>query len=394
MDDDQIKKLQDRLEERTRELIKRSVELDEAKAKGESVLESMADGVVVTGKDRNIILMNTAGKKLLGWTDEELLGKKWPEIVEAVDGRSVKIPVDAMPSYQVVATGKVVSTGTQEEIHFTKKNRERIPVAITASPVRVRGASRGVVVVFRDIAREKEIEKIHSDFISVASHQLRTPLTGIQWVIERLVKTEEFTEKGKAYLADIHDTMRRLSRLVDDLLNVSRIEGGNISIIVEPFDVIALIGEYIREIRSLADEKRLILTFDKRPESLHVESDRNMVRNIIQSIVSNAVYYTSAGGSVDIVVEKKEKTFLIRVSDTGIGIPKNEQGSIFTKFTRGTNAKLIKTDGTGLGLYIANEAARFLGGSVRFESEENRGTVFYVELPVHSEALAKITHLA
>jgi len=106
------------------------------------------------------------------------------------------------------------------------------------------------------------------------------------------------------------------------------------------------------------------------------------------------VYYTSAGGSVDIVVEKKEKTFLIRVSDTGIGIPKNEQGSIFTKFTRGTNAKLIKTDGTGLGLYIANEAARFLGGSVRFESEENRGTVFYVELPVHSEALAKITHLA
>jgi len=394
MDDEKIKKLEERLEERTRELIKRSVELDEAKAKGETVLEGMADGVIATGKDRNIILINNAGENLLGWKADELLGKKWPEVINVVDERHNRISTDALPAYQVTATGRSVSTGTKEELYFTKKDGTHFPVAITASPIRVQGALRGVVEVFRDITREKELDKIQSDFISVASHQLRTPITGIAWVIERFLKKETLSPSGQSYLKDIYESVGRLSRLIDALLNVSRIEGGGVAIIPEPFDAVTFISDYLKDARPLLETKRLRLSFLMHPESLHIVSDRNTLQNILQSIVTNAIEYTPAGGSIILTLEKKEGTFVIAVSDTGIGIPKDEQANIFNKFIRGTNATLVKTDGTGLGLYIARQAVRLLGGKIWFVSEEGKGTTFYIELPTTTQVFVGSKKLA
>jgi len=171
-------------------------------------------------------------------------------------------------------------------------------------------------------------------------------------------------------------------------LNVSRIEEGSINIAQEPFDVVRMINEHLKDVAPIASSCKVKVTFKDHPGNLHILSGRNALLNILESVISNAIFYSRGGGSVVIKLDKKIDTFLITVSDTGIGIPEDEQSNIFSKFTRASNAKLVKTDGTGLGLYIAREAVRLLGGKIWFESQQGRGTTFYIELPVHSEPIS------
>lgn len=241
-------------------------------------------------------------------------------------------------------------------------------------------------VLKEQLKKRKAISAIESDFIATASHQLRTPLTGIQWVAERFLKKEKMSEKGREYMKDIRNSVNRLTSLVDLLLNVSRIESGHVGTSPKPLDIINFIEGYVSERSVLTAPKNLSLSFNKHPEKLKVIIDINALRNIIQSIVSNAIEYTPKDGKIDISVEKKTRSFIIKVSDTGIGIPKDEQEHIFDKFTRAENAKLINANGTGLGMYIAKQAVTLLDGKIWLESEENKGTTFYVELPIESKA--------
>ena len=231
----------------------------------------------------------------------------------------------------------------------------------------------------------KGVDREKSDFISVASHQLRTPLTGIQWVVERLLKTQKnLTLQAEEYLNDIHTSAKRLSNLVDTLLNVSRIESGKIGVNPESIEIVEFVKGYFSECMPLCAKKNISLSLKKYPPKLDAVTDQNALRNIIQSLISNAIEYTPEDGKIEISIEKKERTFILTVEDTGIGIPRKEQSSIFEKFTRASNAKLAKTEGTGLGLYIAKQAVELLGGKIWFDSEVGKGTKFYVELPLKS----------
>ena len=250
--------------------------------------------------------------------------------------------------------------------------------------------SKGEVIFFvaieRDITPEKEIEQRETEFISTASHQLRTPMTGIRWVVERILKKEtKLTARGKEYLRDIEKSTTRLSQLIDALLNVSRLDSARVSIIPEPIELVGVLKGYFDECRPLIDKKQLKFTFKSKLQKLPIESDRSALRNIIQSVVSNAIEYTPEAGKITVSLEKAANTFTVAVADTGIGIPKEAQRTIFEKFVRAANAQLVKTDGTGLGLYIAREATKFLGGKIWFESEENKGTTFFVTLPLKSK---------
>ncbi len=234
-----------------------------------------------------------------------------------------------------------------------------------------------------ELKQQKKTNKMRSDFISIASHQLRTPLTGAQWVVERFMKKEEkLSEKGKGYLKDIHTSFQRLSNLVDLLLNVSRIEGGEVSISPKALELVEFVDDYLDECSPLCDKKDLTVVFQKHPKTLNVVTDISALHTIVQAVVSNALEYTSKGGRVEVSLRKKERTFLLIISDNGIGIPKKEQPIIFDKFTRGTNAKLMKTDGIGFGLYFAKSTVDLLQGKIWFESEENKGSTFYIELPL------------
>ncbi len=243
----------------------------------------------------------------------------------------------------------------------------------------------GLLIMFEDITKVKEAEEEEAEFVSVASHQLRTPLTGIQWVIERVLKTQNLSLEAVEYLNDVRMSIGRLNTLVDILLNVSRLEAGKMTIIPQPLELTSFIKDYFSECMPLCAKKNIILTFKQYPERLEILIDPNALRNIVQSLVSNAVEYTGEGGTIELSLQEKPQTFIFKVRDTGIGIPKEEQPHIFEKFKRAANAKLIKTDGTGLGLYIARQAVELLGGKIWFESELGRGSTFYAELPLKSE---------
>ncbi len=270
---------------------------------------------------------------------------------------------------------------------YVRKDKTKFPVAIKVTPIVIDNKIIGAIEVFRDITKEKDINKAKTDFISIASHQLRTPLTGIQWVVERLLKTEKakLSLGALEYLDDIHMSATRLNALVDLLLNVSRIEGGNIAITPQSLDVIEFLKSYFTESTPISKEKDVAFFFKKYPSALVIETDVSTFRNIVQSLVSNALEYTPKGGEVEMTLVKKKDTFILTIRDTGIGIPKAEQARLFEKFFRATNAKLMKPDGTGLGLYVVKQAVDLLEGTISFTTTEGKGTTFVVELPINAK---------
>lgn len=350
-----------------------------AKVLDEAMLLSIGDGLIATGKDGNVMLVNKATKKMLGFKEEELLGKKWTDIVPLVTEKGAIPPEERLIQ---VALKSDRTTTTTTTYYYVRRDKTKFPVAITASPIILDKKIIGAIVVFRDITEQIKLSKLESEFISVASHQLRTPMMGIQWVAERLLKKEKLSKKGVEYLGDIHDSIKRLTRLVDLLLNVSRIEEGKVSISPQSLEAVGLIKDYLEENEPLRVKKNLSFDFKKHPEKLQIVTDGSALRNIIQILVSNSIEYTLEGGKIEVILEKPDSIFRLIVRDNGIGIPKKEQSTIFDKFVRGSNAQLVKTDGTGLGLYIAKQAVDLLGGKIWLESEINKGSAFYVELPI------------
>mgnify|MGYP002725558186 CR=1 FL=1 len=350
-----------------------------------AILHNIGDGVFVVDNSGNIIVFNSQAEKISGFKKDEVIGKKYDTILRFVNEKdTTKINSKFIED--------VMETGENQEMPLNtiliQRDKRKVPVAGSAVALKDKGGNViGCIVVFRDITKEREIDRAKSEFISVASHQLRTPMTGIQWVIERFLKKEtKLSKQGKEYLEDLHTSSVRLSELVDSLLNVSRIEsGGGVAVTPEKLDLIKFIEDYIGELTPLLAKKSIDLKFEDHPESFEIVSDPKVLRNVMQSIVSNAIEYTPESGSIDITVEKNTDV-MIKIKDTGIGIPEAEQSRMFEKFHRADNAKVVKTDGTGLGLYIAKKATETLGGKIDFISHEGKGTTFYVELPLESKA--------
>jgi len=240
----------------------------------------------------------------------------------------------------------------------------------------------GISLLYHDVSRDEALRRLESQFIATASHQLRTPLTGIQWVVERFLKTEKLSDRAKDYLEDIHSSVTRLGSLINTFLNVSRIEGGKISIIPVSINAVSFVGDYLKECEPLLAQKNQKLTFDKKIKEIKLLTDQDAFRNIIQSIILNAIEYTPEKGKITVTLEKKEDSLVFAVSDTGIGIPDIAKDFIFAKFFRAENAKLFKADGTGLGLYIASEDVRLLGGTITFVSRVDHGTTFTITIPL------------
>jgi PAS domain S-box-containing protein len=344
-----------------------------------SLLRSMSNGVILFDQYRNVLLSNPAALRMTG------LGNSITEPQEKtiLFSEIEKIFVKGIANFDS-KVADVLSTG--EEIHVEEFNILRFTYEIFLTPVRdIEGGITGGAIILHDITHTKEVSRMESEFISTASHQLRTPMTGIQWVIERFLKTEKLTKQGREYLDDIRNSLSRLTTLVDVLLNVSRIEGGRVGISPRPVDFVGFLKDYLNECQPLLDKKQISIKLTTKLNELEIKTDSGALRNIVQSIISNAIEYTPNKGKVTVSLEKVDSLAKFTVEDNGIGIPKDEQKDIFDKFTRATNAKKVKTDGTGLGMYIARQAIDLLGGKLWFESKVGKGTKFFVELPLESK---------
>ncbi|MDO8429758.1 MAG: PAS domain S-box protein [bacterium] len=321
-------------------------------------VENAYEHIIIADPDGTVLYANKAAERITGYTRGEIIGSR-----PSLWGK--QMPKEFYEQmWKTIKTDKRVFSG---QIRNRRKNGEIYEADAQISPILDKdGNLKFFVGIERDITKEKEIDRQKSEFVTIASHQLRTPLTGIRWTIERLLKNKDVDAKTLESLTDITESASRLSDLVDALLNISRIESGTIGVTPVRLDIAVFLKNYFKETDPLCQKKNLTFNFKNQVGELEVVTDKNAFQNIIQSIVVNAIEYTPERGSVEVSLEKKENTFLVTVRDTGVGIPPEEYKKIFSKFFRASNAMVIKAGGTGVGLYIASEATKLLGGKIWF----------------------------
>lgn len=352
----------------------------EAKAKDEAILSNIGHGIVVIDGGGRIILANKATEILLGVKKEELMGKKWPYklIIKDQDGNI--IPIEKMPTYQSIKTRKKISSNSYT---FTPTGLEPMPVSITSSPVIMNDEIKAAVLVFYDITKEKEVDRMKSEFISLASHQLRTPLSAMKWFSEMLLTEDagKLTEEQREFVESISKSNERMISLVNALLNISRIESGRI--IIEPQEVMLedLLGDILEEFAERFKEKKVKFIKSISDNMSTINADPKLIKEVYVNLISNALKYTPENGEISIFISEKSDEIVSQVSDSGYGIPKEEQDKIFSKFFRASNIAKVETDGNGLGLYLVKAIIESSGGRVWFKSDEGKGATFWFSLP-------------
>lgn len=359
----------------------------ERQAETDILFTSIGDGAIATDQFGRITRVNPVALDLLGYKESEMLGEWFPQKVVAVNADDVPVNLIDRPITKAFLTGRPVS----EKVYYRRKDGQRIPVSMTISPILLRRQPVGAIEVFRDITLDEEIDRMKSEFISLASHQLRTPLSAIKTYSHMLVDgyMGDITETQRKSLHTIISAANRMNELISTLLNITRIESGTITVTLKPVQLDHLIDEVIAEVSLLAADRSIDLSFTRKP-NLSAKTDPLIFKEVLTNLVINAIKYTPEQGSVTVEARRRPKDMLIRVRDTGWGIPLHAQDQVFSKFFRAQNIVRRETTGTGLGLYLVKGLVAALQGTIWFTSTEGQGTEFCFTIP-HSRRSSQST---
>lgn len=348
--------------------------------KVDAILQSIGDAVFVVDADYKITVFNKVAEELSGVSAKDAMGKHYTESLKFIF-EDTKKENDKFIK-ESIETGSITSM-TNHTILINKEGKE-IPVSDSAAALKdSEGKVVGCVVVFRDITKEREVDKAKTEFVSLASHQLRTPLSAINWYSEMLTDGDagKVNKQQQEFLNEIHTGSQRMVALVNALLNVSRIDVGTFAIDPKPTDIVEVAKSLVKEMEVTIKQKDLNIKekYDDIPETM---LDPNLIRIVIQNILSNAIKYTDPKKNISISITKDTKDIKMEISDEGYGIPKEQQEKIFQKLFRADNVRQKDVEGTGLGLYIVKSIVETSGGTIRFESIENKGTTFFITIPL------------
>ncbi len=276
-------------------------------------------------------------------------------------------------------TGKPFS----EEYRIGDGHGSFVSVADRATAIRNQnGVPIRLIGTVSDITERKHAEQMKSDFVSFVTHQLRTPLSGVRWMLELAMDTMDNPEDLKSFLQDARTSTERLIRLVNDLLDTSRLERGKLQLTLQNLGLAELTKDIVAEISPLALEKEQPVSIEAAPDLPQVYADAQLLRQALLNLLSNAVKYTPTGGTIKIQMGREGDRVLWSIKDSGIGIPKADMGKLFEKFYRAGNVQSVETEGTGLGLYLVRLIVERFGGKVWCESTEGVGSKFLVALPL------------
>jgi PAS domain S-box-containing protein len=340
--------------------------------------DNAADNVIITDPDAIVLYVNKSVETTTGYTAEEVIGKKSGALWQA----PMK-PEFYRNMWHTLKTEKKRFTG---EIQNRRRNGEIYTAELSIAPVLdARGDVEFFVGIERDITKEKEIDLAKTEFVSLASHQLRTPPSIIGWYTETLQSGDlgPVTVKQSEYLAEIYRANQRMITLINSLLNISRIEMGNFSMSAKKIDFKELIGESIKELESRFDRVATVTqTYDPALEGL--TADQDIMGLIIDNLLSNALKYSPHENTkIEISATKDQDMLVLSIKDNGIGIPEKAKDQVFEKLFRADNAVTSSPAGTGLGLYMTKKVVvNGLGGKIWFDSKENEGSTFYVSIPI------------
>jgi len=365
----------------TGELERHRTSLELEMAKGEALLESLGEAILAVDQTGKISITNRAFDNLLGVKSGEVIGRDLLDVIDVYTTDGAFLERAGRPIFRALG-------GERVRINCYVARRagaERIPVSVVASPLWFGGEVIGAVDVLHDIRREMEIDRAKSEFVSLASHQLRTPITAINWHLEAVINKNAYRKlrpKHRRYLRESHRATQRLLGMVGALLNISRIEANTFSIQPRPMHLGRLVASVIEEFSEEIEKKKLHVQTKLGAPLPAIPLDAGIMRMTIENLVSNAVKYTPPGGTIKITLKRNQADAVLTVADTGCGIPKADQGNVFSKFFRAQNVAQAVPDGNGLGLYIAKSILERAGGAIRFTSSEKRGTQFRISLPL------------
>lgn len=357
----------------------------------DAILSSMGEGLLVVDREYKVIIMNQAAGTLLRIAPIGAVGKDIEEVFTLFkEGR--RLERADLPFLRVIEKVDFVRINLRDNLYCENKLGALFPLAMIVAPLLEEEIS-GAVIIFRDITEEKEIDQAKSEFVSMASHQLRTPLSIINWYTEMLLSgyAGDIQSRQKEFLEEIYRASQRMVELIDALLNVSRIELG--TFIVQPVRLYApdIVESVINELALPIQTKHLTVEKDFSSGIPLIQADPKLLQIVLQNIIINAIRFTPEYGKICVTVSLNRDTagsreplqdgnIIISVSDTGRGIPRHQWQNIFKKLFRADNVRDI--DGTGLGLYIVKLILSHTGGLIWFESQEDKGSTFYVSIPL------------
>lgn len=327
---------------------------------------------IVINRTGEIVMFNPSAIRLFKADSDSLIGLNLFDMVSVDDENNLSVIV-----------GKVDSGATVNEVEIKLKtiagDFRWISLSVYISEVRDQR-----LVSLIDITQEKIVDTAKSEFVALATHQLRTPISAIRWNLELLQKNmkDTQTEAQTRYMTKIERNTMRMIALINDFLSVSKLEMGTFATSIEEVNLANFLNSIIDEYSEKITEKNLNLKYTYLPDNLIFKSDSRLLHIAISNLMSNAVKYVGVDGVVSLNYELIDKTIVITVTDNGIGIPEGELDKLFSKFYRATNAQSHQAEGTGLGLYIVKQSIEKLGGGISVTSAENKGATFTIKLPI------------
>lgn len=358
----------------------RTDEIDTEKELLSVTFASMGEGVVVVDPDKRIMLFNTVAEIMAGWEFEPVQDRCIDELFHIVDertGQPLESPID-----KVLRSGKT-EAGAGFEVLLGIDGSEH-PIWMVAAPINGNdGGIAGIVLLFRDVAREREIERMKQDFLASVSHELRTPLTSIKAYTETILHDLNMADQTRLqFLNIIDEESDRLAELIEELLEMSRLESGVGGMAFEPLRIPALVEQVITALKATARSKSVELYSEIEPDLPVLQADAGKIESVVRNLVNNAIKFTPEEGSVHVIAREQADHVVISVVDTGLGIPKAALARIFDRFYRAEHpGRHIK--GTGLGLAIVKKIVDMHGGTVEVMSTVAQGSTFTVHLPLN-----------
>lgn len=391
--DKQLKHINSRLNQKVKELEKseRSLmrafsDLQEARRQIEeeqnrisAIISNFVDPIILIGKNGGLSLINPAAKNIFGFLDDDL-GKMVPESNNyAMENFKTIIKKD----FEVHAGGKKNLPKETEEVVVESEGQSLTYKVVTAKVLDNDGVYLGVMKIFYNVTREKMIDEMKTEFISIAAHQLRTPLSSIKWGIKMVLSGDVGKlNKDQVELLDSgYKSNERMIGLVNDMLDVSRIEEGRFGYDFAVEDFVEALDPILEVIQAQINEKQIRFSIHKPEKVPKVEMDKKKMNLVLQNLLENAVKYTPEYGKIEVFLEPGNNFLRVRIRDNGVGIPEKDQSKLFSKFFRANNVIRMQTEGSGLGLFIVKNIIAKHGGDITFHSEEGRGTEFVFTIP-------------
>jgi signal transduction histidine kinase len=347
---------------------------EEEKNKTLAIINNFTDGLLVFDKENKLLFVNPMAEDLLKVEKKDIAGKS----ILGLSKIAVLRPLTEVLEKKITESAKI----------FFKKELKisnNLILKTSIVPVIREKEKIGTLVILHNISREKLVEKLKTEFVSLAAHQLRTPLSAIKWTIKMVLEEDlgPINKEQREFLEDAYESNERMINLINSLLDISRIEEGRYIFNSVLADIEEIAERVINACKKESQKRGIKIEFKKPEKGLpKIMLDVEKMQIVIDNLLKNALKYTLKGGKVTISLKSGKKEIEFSIKDNGVGIPENQQKRIFTKFFRATNIKKMDTTGSGLGLYITKNIIKAHGGKIWFTSKEGQGATFYFTLPI------------